>query len=779
MTVQNNASHLRGTSHVTGAAKFIGDDLNFADMLFVYPVVSTIAHGTVLHIDTTKALAVDTVTNILFAEDIPGNNGIGAVDRDEEPLLAVNEVMYIGQPIGLVLAKTEEAARYAAEKVEISYEPLPSIITIDEALEQNSFYQEQLEVHSGDIDFAFEKAEFILEGTLESGAQEHLYLETNRAVAVPGIDGSLTIYSATQAITDVQDVVANILGVPNNLIEVDLTRVGGAFGGKERGGTMWAAMVALACYITRLPCYLALERKDDMAWTGKRHPFKTSYRAGCTKDGRIIALDVELNANGGAFEDFTIPIVERAMLGVDGPYYIENTRIIGRGCKTNLPPNTAFRGFGAPQASFVIESIIDRITYRLGKDITEIHRINFYADGQVTPYGQRVYEAFNSSILDRLIKKSSYEELKKEVAEFNVTNRFKKRGIGFMPVKYGIAFTATFLNQGNALIWVYTDGSISLSHGGVEMGQGLFTKVAIIVAKTLGVDLSRIRCESTNTKRIGSVASTAASSGTDINGYAAHLAALQIKEEMQKAGAQYLFERYDLTPWPESIEFADDQWWDKRMVEKKESFSALAGYCYFNRYNLGAQSHYATPGLFYDMKAGRGTPFSYFSIGESLVEIEIDVLTGETSLQKVCIVHEGGEILDYQIDRGQIAGGFMQGFGLCVMEDLQSDPQTGKQLAGTMSTYKVPAYSDLPENFVIDLYPSRNEHKSIFGSKGIGEPPILYGLASFFAIKHALEAIADGVIESTLQNPATPEHIALEAERILLKVEKDINIEVK
>ncbi len=765
-------SHLSGEDLVTGSAKYIGDNLNFADMLYVYPVVSTIAHGTITHIDTSRALFVEGVTHILLAEDIPGSNGIGAVRREEEPLLASDEVMYVGQPIGIVLARSHEAARFGAGLVEVTYTPLPAVMTIDEALETNSLYQDPLEIHTGDIDAAFEEAAYVLEGVLESGAQEHLYLETNRAAAVPGTDGGIIIYSATQGITDVQDVTANILGVPSNAIEVDLMRVGGAFGGKERGGTMWAAMAALGCHVTGLPCYLYLERQDDLAWTGKRHPFKTSYRAACSDEGRILALDVELNANGGAFEDFTIPIVERAMLGVDGPYYIENTRIIGRGCRTNLPANTAFRGFGAPQASFVIESIIDMIAHRTGKDVTEIQRINFYKEGQVTPYGQRVYEAYSSSILDRLLERTSYEDLKREVTEFNAAHTDRKRGLGLLPIKYGIAFTATFLNQGNALIWVYTDGSISLSHGGVEMGQGLFTKIAKIVAKTLGVKLSRIRCESTNTRRIGSVASTAASSGTDINGYAAHLAALQIRKEMQKAGAQYLFEQYGLTPWPEGIEFEDDLWWDRRLTEKRESFSELAGYCYFNRYNLGAQAHYATPGLFYDKEAGCGTPFSYFSIGEALVEVEVDVLTGRTDLRKVCIVHEGGEILDYKIDRGQIAGGFMQGFGLCTMEELRSDPKTGRQLAATLSTYKVPSYSDLPEDFEIDLYPSRNKHASIFGSKGIGEPPLLYGLATYFAIKHALEALSDGRIGSNLKNPATPEHIVLEAERIIQEGKK-------
>lgn len=763
----NNSSHMSANELVTGKACFIGDKLNYTDILFIYPIVATIPHGKIISIDYSKALAVNGVSRILLASDIPGNNGIGAVRREEEPLFAYDEVMYIGQPLGIVLADSEEAARYAAGKVEVIYKDLEPIFTIDDALGKNSLFEVPLEIHSGDIKSAFKKASFILEGCLESGAQEHMYIETNRAMAVPDYEGGVKIFSATQGITDVQDVVSNVIGISANRVEVDLMRVGGAFGGKERGGTMWAAMVALACKLTDRPCFIALERQDDLAWTGKRHPFKSTYRVACTAEGKILALDVELNANGGAFEDFTIPIVERAMLGVDGPYYIPNTRIVGRGCKTNLPSNTAFRGFGAPQAAFIIEYIINKIAFKTRKDVWKIQKLNFYKDNQKTPYGQKVYEAYNESIMDKLLSGSEYNKLKQDQARFNENNEFVKRGLGLLPLKYGIAFTATFLNQGNALVWVYTDGSISLSHGGVEMGQGLFTKIAKIVARTLGVNLSRIHCESTNSKRIGSVASTAASSGTDINGYAAHLAALEIKEEMKKAGAQYLLEQYGLSPWPEAIEFENDLWWDKRLTDKKGDFSTLAEYCYFNRYNLGSQAHYATPGLFYDKEKGTGTPFSYYSLGESLVEVEVDIRTGETDLRRVFIVHEGGEILDYKIDRGQIVGGFMQGYGLCVMEELKNDQTTGRQLANTLSTYKVPSYSDAPDKFEIDLYPSRNEHASIFGSKGIGEPPLLYGLAAYFAIKNALEAINNYKFESLLKNPATPEMVVLEAERLL------------
>ncbi len=748
---------------VTGRERYIGEGLNFADMVHAYPIVSPAAHGLIRGIDVSRTQAVPGVRRVLLAGDIPGKNGIGASRRDEEPLLAFNEVLYVGQPVGIVLADTSETARYAAHLAEIDIEILEPIFGIREAVAAGSLYRPPLEIHTGDLEKAFAEADFVLEGTLESGAQEHLYLETQRALAIPKSGGSLLIHSATQGVTDVQDAVSNVLGLSNHSVEVDLMRVGGAFGGKERGGTMWAAVAALGTWATGLPCRIELDRKDDLAWTGKRHPFLTDYRAAFSKEGRILALDVELNANGGAFEDFTIPIVERAMLGVDGPYSIRNTRIIGRGCKTHLPSNTAFRGFGAPQASFVIESIMDRAARTLGKDLAEIQRINFYRDGEETPYGQRVYEAFSGEILDRALPK--YKELLAEAEAFNAVNHHKKRGVGLLPVKYGIAFTATFLNQGNALIWVYMDGSISLSHGGVEMGQGLFRKVARIVARTLGVREERIKCETTNTLRIGSVASTAASSGTDINGYAAYLAAKDIRAELRKAASQMLHEEVGLAPTPEYIEFEDDYCWDKRLADEKRTFEALASFAYFNRYNLGAQSHFATPGLSYDMEAGKGTPFAYFSLGEAVVMAEVDLLTGGYEMKSAHIVHEGGEILDEAIDRGQITGGFLQGVGLCTMEDLRFDGQ-GRPMADSLSTYKVPAFSDLPEDYSVDLYSSRNEHASIFGSKGIGEPPLLYGLAAYFAVKHALEAFGGGAVESRLSNPATPEAVALEAERI-------------
>jgi xanthine dehydrogenase large subunit len=751
---------------VTGKAQYTVDTVSSKDVLYAYSIGSPVAHGKVNKIETGKALQVPGVVGVFTADDIPGENGIGVEEREEEPLFAFDEVNYIGQPVGMVVAVSEEAAKHAASLVKIDYSELEPILTIDEALKKNSLLDDPLVVEQGDIEAGFNASAHIIEGVLESGAQDHVYLETNRAVAVPEYGKGIKVYSATQGVTDVQGVCAHVLGVSHSDIEVELLRVGGAFGGKERGGTMWAAMAALGCRLTGRPVSLILSRQDDFRWTGKRHPFKTVYKVGFDENGRIHAYYVELNANGGAYKDFTIPIVERAMLGIDGPYQYDNVKIIGRGCKTHLPENTAFRGFGAPQAAFVREYIIEQIAAFLKKERHEVERTNFYQEGSCTPYGQRVFEVSSEKLLDKLLKVSDYRRITQEDESFNKANHYIKRGTGFMPIKYGIAFTATFLNQGNALVWIYADGSISLNHGGVEMGQGLHTKVAYIVAKTLGVSMDRIRSESTNTKRIGSVASTAASSGTDINGYAAYLAAKRIKAELQKAAAEFLKEKYDLTPWPEVIKFKNDTWWDQRATDVVHSFEELADYCYFNRYNLGAQAHYATPGLFYDKQKGVGTPFSYFVFGHAMVHAEVDLLTGESKILDAFLLHEGGEILNEQIDRGQLIGGFMQGYGLCTMEEIPVNAK-GKNLADTLSTYKVPAFNDKPYNFYVELIPSDNMHASIFGSKGIGEPPLLYGLATYFAIKNAIESISGHSTQCRLKNPATPEQIVLAAEKMM------------
>ncbi len=755
----------------TGEGRFAGETFNQDQLCYVYPVVSPIAKGRLLGIDFSALEGREDILGCYTAKDIPGLNQIGATNRSEEPLMAVDTVEYIGQPVACVVATTWEGAREAARAVVVNCEVLKAITTIEEAIAANSLYDEPLVVSCGDIEIGFEKSTHIVEGVFETCAQEHAYIETNRAFAMPGDHNvGVKIYCATQGISDVQDVVSLLLGVRNSDVEVDVLRVGGGFGGKERGGTMWSGFAALGCVLTNKSCAAILDREDDMAWTGKRHPYRFTYKVGCDDEGRITAFDVIMDANGGFYEDFTIAIMERAMLGIDGPYYLENARMLGRSCKTNLPSNTAFRGFGAPQATIAMEVILSELAQKVHKSLLDVQRLNFYQEGQITPYGQPIYEVASPALLERLEQHVDMEAKRAEVDAFNATHRFKKRGIGFVPVKYGIGFTATFLNQGNALVYVYSDGSISVSHGGIDMGQGLYRKVQKIVAQTFGVKPERIRCESTNTKRIGSVASTAASTGTDLNGYAARLAALEIQASMRLAAAQLLEEQHGLSQFPENIVFENDMWWDQRMKDKTHGFGELASYCYFHRVKMGAQGHYATPGLSYSMKEGKGTPFSYFTTGNCLVVSEVDTLTGMSCLKEVHIVHEGGKIIDRDLDRGQIMGGFMQGFGFATMEELRWN-QMGKPSATSFSTYKVPTISDFPQIIDIDLLESKNNLSSVLGSKGVGEPPLLYGIAAFMAIRDAVEATVGHTQVCNLQHPATAERTLLELERLRLHAE--------
>ena len=744
---------------VTGEARFAGEAERIDSFLHAYPVVSPVAHGRIISLDFSLARQTQGYVCHFDAAGIPGKNAIGAVTRMEEPLLATGEVHYIGQPIAVVVAQNQEAARLAARAVKVVVEPLAPVLSLEEAIEKHQYYEAPMTVACGDLEAGFAQAHAVVQGSFTSKAQEHSYIETQRAFAMHGEHRQgIKIHCGTQAVTDVQEVVALLLGLSVNAVEVDVVRVGGAFGGKERGGTMWAGIAALALQKTGQNCAVILDRADDLAWTGKRHPYLSNYKVGFDSQGVITAFEVDMYANGGYYEDFTIAIMERAVLGICGPYYLPNARITGYSCRTNLPANTAFRGFGAPQATLVMETILADIAHALHRHVIEVQKANFIHDGQKTPYNMVLEEVAIPQIVEKLLADCDAVRLRKECDAFNASHQFRKRGLGLVPVKYGIGFTATFLNQGNALVYVYTDGSVSVTHGGIEMGQGLYTKVEKIVARTLGIPDEQVTCESTNTKRIGCVASTAASTGTDLNGEAARLAASQIQQTMAEAASRFLFEKHQLAPAPQYIHFEDGLWWDIRLAQEKQTFNSLASYCYFNRYNLGAQGHYATPGLKYDLQSGKGTPFSYFTNGVCLALVEVSTLTGEYTLEKVHLRHEGGRIIDYDIDRGQVIGGFMQGMGYVTMEELLHSKE-GKALATSFSTYKVPLITDYPKVMQVDLVACDDAICGVLGSKGVGEPPLLYGVAVFNALRDAVEAVADHQKKAKLKHPATAEHV--------------------
>lgn len=751
------------TDLIKGTMPFNGEADCFKNYLYSYPVLSSVPKGKILDIDFSPCKEIGGYIRGVKASDIPGKNAQGAVTRSEEPLLAEDEVTYLGQPIAIVIAETQEAAVKAARSVKVKIEEADDyVIDIDTAIEKEMYYEDAMVVALGDSNKAFKTADNIIEGTFISGGQEHAYIETQRAFAsYDTFKQNIKIQCGTQAVSDVQQVTALTLGKSESQIEVDVYRVGGAFGGKERGGTCFSAMAALSLYLTNRPCAMILERSDDIKITGKRHPYKTNYKVGFNNEGKITAFNVDLYANGGYYEDFTVAIVERAVLGICNSYYFENTIIRGFSCRTNLPPNTAFRGFGAPQATLVMEDIIYQIAKHLNKETLDIQRINFLKDGQQAPYGMIMEEVKVPEILDQLIIDSNYESLKKEKEKYNKTHKYSKKGIGIVPVKYGIGFTATFLNQGNALVNIFSDGSISITHGGIEMGQGLFTKVELIVAQTLGVKPDRVKCESTNSHRIGTVASTAASTGTDINGAAARIAALEILENLKTAASEIFKIKLDLAPASNYIKIENDEVFDVRSKQEKITFEELVSYCYFNRVKLGAQAHYATPGLEYDMAAGKGTPFAYFTNGVALATVTVDVLTGVYKIDKVHIRHEGGNILNYEIDRGQVLGGFVQGMGFVTMEELPIGGK-GEQLATSFATYKVPLIDDIPEDLTVDLVKTDDEICGVLGNKGVGEPPLLYGISVFNAIRDAITIYKNKTVH--LNHPATTENVLLTIE---------------
>ena len=756
--------HINGKLHVTGASKFIGEDTKPTGLLYARFLYSSVAHANIRKLDVSKAKALPHIAAVLTWHDVPGINQIGHVIKDE-PLFPEKEIMYVGQPLAMVLSRYPRIAEQAVKLIELEYEELHPILEIDEADAKQEWYVPERRIENGEVDAAMKAAKHTFTGSITSSGQEHFYMETQRCWAVPGEDDMLTLYSATQSSMEVQEVVSHLLGIPAHNIVVDVKRLGGAFGGKERAGTIWACFAALGAYVTRKPVEVKLERTEDMLSTGKRHPFKSNFKVGFDNDGKITAFDVELLSNGGAYADLSVAILERAMFHADNAYHIPNIRIKGRSCRTNLPPNTAYRGFGAPQGIFVIENIIEKIALQLKKDAQEVRQLNFYKKGNVAPYGQPIIEPSIGKLFDTLKQISKYDKLKAEVTAFNAKHKDKKQGIGIVPVKFGISFTTALLNQGSALIWVYIDGSVSVTTGGVEMGQELNSKVALVVAHVLGISLDKIKVESSNSQRVGNASPTAASTGSDINGNAARLAAEQIRDRLKKLAAELLSSTAKQTLKPADIVMAEDKAYVKSNPKKVISFTDLIKQAYVNRIALGAHGYYATPEVYFDREKGKGHPFAYYVYGSALARVEIDLLTGENTLMETYIVHETAPSLHPDIDRGQIIGAFIQAMGWCTMEDMPVDKK-GRYMALSPSTYKIPGIRDLPAKLVVEMVQTPCKQASVLGSKAIGEPPFIYGEAVWFAIRNAIEEINNGKEIACLNFPATPEAILMAIEKV-------------
>jgi xanthine dehydrogenase large subunit len=751
--------HDSALKHVTGQALYIDDIAEPPGTLHAALVLSPIASGRLRKLDLSVAATSPGVVAVFAAGDIPGVNNIAGHGK-EEPLFAADKVEFTGQPLAMVLAHSLDAARAAAERATIDIEPTEAILDIQTALAKKAYVQAPSTILRGDPDGALKSAPHKLSAEFSVGGQEHFYLEGQIAFALPGEDDDVVVHSSTQHPTEVQHVCAQVLGYDFNRVTTVVRRLGGGFGGKESNASWFAAAAALGAAKTGRPVKLRLPREIDILTTGKRHGFDYRYTVGFDDDGRVLALDASLAADAGWSLDMTPGVVARALTHVDNAYWLPNVRAVGYSCRTNKQSNTAFRGFGGPQGVLVMEDAIDRIAHHLGRDANEIRALNFYGPaGDETPYGQKVDENHLPRCWAEVKQGGEWDRRRAEVDAFNKANPVLKRGLGLFPLKFGISFNLPHLNQAGALVHVYTDGSIRLNHGGTEMGQGLFTKVAQVVAEVFKVDIDRIRPSATSTAEVPNTSPTAASTGSDLNGWAAWEAANTIKQRM----IGYAAEHFGAAP--DDIEFADG---NVRIAPSQRggpgsnqvmSFGEMAKLCYMGRVPLSSTGYYKTPKLHWDGSAMRGRPFFYFSFGAAMADVAIDTLTGESRVLRADLVQDCGASLNPAIDLGQIEGAFVQGQGWLTCEELWWDKQGRLRTIGP-STYKIPGSRDVPAVFnvkMLDNAPSREA--TIFRSKAVGEPPLLLATAVWTALKDAIGAVADHKTAVRLDAPATPERV--------------------
>lgn len=744
--------HDSAAKHVTGTARYVDDLAEPARTLNLYAYPAQRAHARLVKLELTKVRNAPGVACVLTAVDIPGVNDISPIHAHDDPVLCAGEVMFWGQPLFCVAAETMEQARAAAALAEIAYEDLPAILTIDDALAAKSFVLEDQRLRRGDAVTAIKAAPRRLSGRFRHGGQDHFYLEGQVSLAIPTEDGDVHIHCSTQHPTEVQMNVAQVLGRPANAVTVEVRRMGGGFGGKESQATQWAALAALVAVKTGRAAKCRLDRDDDMIMTGKRHDFIIDWQVGFDGQGRIRGVDFVQSARAGFSADLSGAIADRAMFHADNAYYLENAAILSHRCKTHTVSNTAFRGFGGPQGMLGIEEVIDAISRDLGLDPLDVRKANFYGrdERNVTPYHMTVEDSIIAEMVAELEASSDYRQRRREIAAQNARNPHVKRGIALTPVKFGISFTTSFLNQAGALLHIYQDGSVHLNHGGTEMGQGLFQKVAQVVAEELQVDLDRIKISATHTGKVPNTSATAASSGSDMNGKAAQAAAITLKERLSDFAARYFqVARMDVAFLPNRI----------RAGDQEVSFDALVKLAYLDRVQLSATGFYKTPKIHYDRKTATGRPFYYFAYGAAVSEVAIDTLTGEHRVTRVDILHDVGRSLNPAVDLGQIEGGFIQGMGWLTTEELVWDGE-GRLRTHAPSTYKIPTASDRPLDFRIKLQNfAGNVEDSIHRSKAVGEPPLMLAISVFRAISDAIASIADYRYLPALDAPATPERV--------------------
>ena len=759
--LRHESAHL----HVSGAAPYADDIAEPAGTLHAAFGTSSHAHARILQIDLGPVRACPGVVAVLTHADIPGTNNYGGIVADD-PLLAESLVQYHGQPLFLVLATSHHIARRAARLAKVDYEVLPAILTIEQAMTQNSLLAPPRSLVKGDAAAALARAPHRLQGRTRCGGQDHFYLEGQIAFAQPVEDGQMHVLSSTQHPTEVQHVVAHALHVARHQVRIECRRMGGGFGGKESQPALLAAMAAVAAAKTGRAVKLRLDRDDDMAITGKRHPFLLEYDVGFDDDGRILAADFLLASDCGYSSDLSGPVNDRAICHADNAYFLEHVTIRNLMCKTHTVSNTAFRGFGGPQGMFVIEHAIDAIASALQLDALDVRRANYYGikERNTTPYGQVIEDNILDAITSELEASSNYRARRAALREQNARSPLIKRGIALTPVKFGISFNATHFNQAGALVNLYNDGSVLLNHGGTEMGQGLNTKVAQVVAHELGIGIEAVRVTAADTSKVPNTSATAASSGSDLNGMAARDACRQLKARLAAHAAQlWQVDASDVTFASGSVSAG----------AHAMPFTELAHKAWFARISLSAQGFYATPKIHWDRAKLQGHPFYYFAYGVACTEVAIDTLTGEMRIERADILHDAGSSINPALDIGQVEGGFIQGAGWLTSEELCSDAK-GRLTTHAPSTYKIPTAADVPPIFNVKLVQGRpNVEDTLYRSKAVGEPPLMLALSVYHAIRDAVASVADYSLAPQLDAPATPEAILNAADALRRAPTKD------
>jgi len=740
------------TRHVCGKSLFVDDIVSPQGTLYGYVFYSSIAHGKILSIDFEKALCVQGVQGIISAKDIPGENQIGGIVQDED-LFAEETVHFIGHPIALVIAETFLQAHDAAKKIKCVFEKLPAVFDPREAAKKGDLIIPPRIFELGSINKAWKKCDYIFEGTVENGGQEHLYLETQGTFAFPIEGGGIKIISSTQGPTTVQRTAARVLDLPMHKIEVDVTRLGGGFGGKEDQATAWAIMAALAALKLNKPVKIILPRQEDIRITGKRHPYSSDFKIGLTKKGKILAYEVTYYQNAGAAADLSPAILDRTLFHCTNSYFIPNVKATALSCKTNLTPFTAFRGFGGPQGMFVIESAIYKAAKELGINPSEIQKINLLNEGNEFPYGQKTLNCNIGNCFAGVEDKYKPKEIFDRIREFNSKNKLVKKGAAIMPVTFGISFTTTFLNQASALLHIYTDGSVSISSAAIEMGQGVNEKLRNIAANELSINIERIRIDSTNTSRVSNTSATAASKGTDLNGFAVIDACKILIERLKKIAADELkLNKISRIKLKDEIIYYKD-------TKTDLTFTRLVNIAYQKRISLTAQAHHSTPDIYFNTKTNKGKPFAYHSYGVGIVEVTLDCLRGIYEVDSVKVVHDFGDTINRTIDLGQAEGGIVQGIGWMTMEELKWNSE-GKLLTDALSTYKIPDIHAVPKELKIHFLENASNPFGPNNSKAIGEPPLMYGIGVYFALMNAMKAFKPN-LEINFSAPLTPEKILL------------------